>query len=80
MAEGLTTKQKKDMVELSKHNNSQRYFRVNGKWYEMIGTKCNTNGSWVHSIKPSFKGQDYITDTDYIKLINQYENENKHLT
>jgi len=76
---GLTQKQKQDMQELSKKNNSLRFFRVDGVWYEMTGTNIFLNGGVRHDIKPSYKGLDYITDKDYKQLIKDNEQENKHL-
>jgi hypothetical protein len=76
---GLTLKQKQTMEKLGKENNSLRFFKVGGVWYEITGTKIFGNGSSRHDIKPSYKGLDYITSKDYLDLIKQHEDENKHL-
>lgn len=71
----LTQKQKEDMQELSKKNNSLRFFRVDGVWYEMTGGSINGR----IDIKPNYKGQKYITLKDYIKIVELFINENNHL-
>ena len=67
------------MEALSKHNNSLRFFRVDGVWYEMTGTHIFLNGGVRHDIKPDYKGQNYITDKEYKEIISKFKNENKHL-
>ena len=79
MKKGLTEKEKQTMGELSKKNNSLRFFKANGVWYEMTGTNIFLNGGVRHDIKPSYKGLDYITDKDYKQLIKDNEQENLHL-
>ena len=79
MAKGRTKKQQEEMEALSKHNNSQRYFWTDGKWYEMTGTHIFLNGGVRHDIKPDYKGQNYITDKEYKEIISKFRNENKHL-
>ena len=67
------------MEELSKKNNSLRFFRVDGVWYEMTGTHIFLNGGVRHDVKPNYNGKNYITEKEYREIIIKFEQENKHL-
>ena len=66
----------KKSLKLSETNNSSRYFNYKGVLFEMVGTKCNSNGTYTVTIKnPTKKGIEAYTEigaTDLDKILRQY--------
>ena len=91
MRDVRTHKEKERMKELGEKHNKLRWFYVSQPyqctllnlsrgWYEKVGTKKTTKGSWLHSIKHKSTGDKFtISDVDYMKIIDTFKDKNKHL-
>ena len=86
-----TEKEKEIEKELSTYNNKFRWFYIHEDfeakfiilkkgWYEMVGTRITMEGNCNHDIKLK-DSKDYflISETDYLKALNQFRELNKHL-
>lgn len=91
MRDVRTHKEKERMKELGEKHNKLRWFYVEQPfvrdglklvrgWYEKTATGLTKGGKYIHDVKhKSTKDKFTISDVDYMKIIDTFEDKNKHL-